>query len=153
VSLHHSSSQSIWKRSQYLERMTKRELTVSFFQHHVVWCYLIPGLLAAFVVLPHWAPALGILAICIERFPYKPQSHALSFVKARHLEHHVCAKNGGRCMTSIAWNLLFRTLYGRNARAGRSPIANLGYAKDTRHSPWAADRPGGQALDRPMWRR
>jgi hypothetical protein len=133
--------------------MTKRELSVSFFQHHAVWCYLIPGSLAAFVVAPHPAPVLGILAICIEQLPYKPQCHALAFVKARHLEHHVYAKNGDRCMTSIAWNLLFRTLCGRNARAGRSPISNLGYAKDTRHSPWAADRPGGQALDRPMWRR
>jgi hypothetical protein len=125
---------------------------VSFFQHHAVWCYLIPGSLAGFVVAPHPAPVLGILAICIEQLLYKPRC-ALALVKARHLEHHVYAKNGGRCMTSIAWNLLFRTLCGRNARAGRSPISNLGYAKDTRHSPWAADRPGGQALDRPMWRR
>ncbi|WP_213979010.1 sterol desaturase family protein [Sphingomonas sp. dw_22] len=62
MSLARPASQPIWKRSHYLERMTLRQLTLAFFQHPAVWCYLLLGVLSTIAAARLPASPIGILA-------------------------------------------------------------------------------------------
>lgn len=92
---------------------------------------------------------------CIEHLPYKPRNRMLTYMKARHLEHHFHDESGNYGITNFAWDRLFGTFYTRDMRQRRSPtVFNLGYTKEVaQRYPWVAERSGGEAPDRPTRRR